>query len=47
MAKLVLTVWSINVGIAGALKLARKEEKQPFPECTDLNGENPIYSYII
>jgi hypothetical protein len=49
MAKFVLTeVLSINVSIAGALKLVRKEEKQPFSECTDLlNGENPIYSYII
>ena len=49
MAKLVLTeVLSINFSIAGALKLVRKEEKQPFTERTDLlNGENPIYSFII
>jgi len=49
MEKLVLTeVLPINVSIAGALKLVRKEEKQPFPECTDLlNGENPIYSCVI
>jgi len=48
MSKLLLTeVLSINDIIAEALKLVRKEEKQPFPECTNLlNGENPIYSYI-
>jgi len=49
MAKLVLAeVLSINVSIEGALTLVRKEEKQPFPECTELlDGENPIYFYIM
>jgi hypothetical protein len=49
MSKLLLTeVLSINDIIAEVLKLVRKEEKQPFPECTDLfNDENPIYSYIM
>ena len=49
MAKMVLTeVLSINISTAGALKLVRKEEKEPSPECSDfLNGENHIYSYII
>ena len=41
-------VLSVNVSIEGALKLVWKEEKQPFPKCTDhLNGEHSIYSYII
>jgi hypothetical protein len=40
MAKLVLTeVLFVNVSIAGALELVRKDEKNPLPKCTDLvNG---------
>jgi hypothetical protein len=42
MSKLLVTeVLSINDIIAEALKLVRKEEKQPLPECTDLLNPYP------